>query len=97
MTMPPPPGLDAEYVLPLRWATSEGIEELTGYLAELAGWMDVTVVDGSPAEVFTDHHARWLRYVRHLRPQPWPGGNGKVTGCAPHGTSGWSSPTTMCT
>lgn len=67
-------------MLPLRWATSEGIEELTGYLAELAGWMDVTVVDGSPAEVFTDHHARWLRYVRHLRPQPWPGGNGKVAG-----------------
>ena len=44
--------LDAEYVLPLKWTADDGIDELSDYLAELAGWLDVTVVDGSAPEIF---------------------------------------------
>jgi hypothetical protein len=73
-------GLDAEYVLPLRWTDDAGIDELTTYLVGLARWLDVTVVDGSPAEIFAQHHHRWADHVRHIPPQRWPGRNGKVAG-----------------
>ncbi len=69
-----------EYVLPLRWADDSAADELTAYLEELSSWIDVTVVDGSPQPLFDGHAARWARIVRHLPPDPRPGGNGKVAG-----------------
>ena len=75
------PRLAAEYVLPLNWATTRDSAELTDYLSTLQRWLDVTVVDGSPSEVFAHHAQLWAPlHVRHLRPQPWPGRNGKVAG-----------------
>lgn len=75
--------VDAEYVLPLRWAQEVSRHEsgaLGDYLAWLSSQVDVTVVDGSPPEVFARHHQLWGSDVRHLRPDPWPGRNGKVGG-----------------
>ena len=72
--------LDGEYVLPLRWTDDAGLDELTGYLRRIGSWMPVTVVDGSPAERFDAHARAWGGLVRHLRPLPWPGANGKVAG-----------------
>ncbi|SDB82728.1 Glycosyl transferase family 21 [Raineyella antarctica] len=69
---------DLEYVLPLRWSADADLADLTGYLAELARSIDVTVVDGSDPEAFRRHHEAWAGTVRHVRPQPWPGRNGKV-------------------
>jgi hypothetical protein len=74
------PRLAVEYVLPLRWVEDSGLAELTDYLVQLTGWVDVTVVDGSPAAVFRRHAERWEGLVRHLPPEPWPGRNGKVAG-----------------
>jgi hypothetical protein len=76
----PRPRLKAEYVLPLRWAGHEDTSELTGYLHKLSGWLDVTVVDGSQPKVFNHHSALWAPWVRHLKPEPWRGRNGKVAG-----------------
>jgi hypothetical protein len=72
--------LDGEYVLPLRWTEDTGLAELTDYLRRLASWIEVTVVDGSPSELFTAHAATWDGLVRHVAPRPWPGANGKVAG-----------------
>ncbi len=72
--------LSAEYVLPLRWTDQHDAEELTAYLAALSGWLDVTVVDGSDGPLFEAHHQAWAALVRHIRPEPWPGRNGKVRG-----------------
>jgi len=72
--------LDADYVLPLRWADDHALDELTDYLLELAGWITVIVVDGSPAPLYETHDARWGDAVTQLRPEPWPGRNGKVAG-----------------
>jgi hypothetical protein len=75
--------LDAEYVLPLRWSPEQSrreLRELVGYLAALVGTVDVTVVDGSDAEVFGRHAAALPFGVRHVAPDPRPGANGKVRG-----------------
>ncbi|MFT2816522.1 glycosyltransferase [Leifsonia sp. A12D58] len=72
--------LRADYVLPLLWRDDSGTDELTDYLRTLSGWIAVTVVDGSPGGMFDDHHGRWSGFVRHVRPNPWPGNNGKVAG-----------------
>jgi hypothetical protein len=72
--------LDGQYVLPLRWSDDRGLDELTDYLRMLATLIPVTVVDGSPAPRFEAHAARWAGLVEHLRPDPWPGRNGKVAG-----------------
>lgn len=74
--------LAAEYVLPLRWPTfrSEDVAELTDYLTGLTELIDVTVVDGSPAPVFTAHHSLWAGRIRHVPPDSRPRGNGKVAG-----------------
>ncbi|WP_028047993.1 glycosyltransferase family 2 protein [Cellulomonas sp. URHE0023] len=74
------PRLPVEYVLPLRWARDDGLDELSTYLLDLADHVDVTVVDGSPGVVFDAHARRWGTHVRHVRPQRWPGANGKVAG-----------------
>lgn len=72
--------LEGEYVLPLRWTDDSGADELTSYLERLSAWIDVTVVDGSPSDLFDGHATRWSYLVRHLSPDPRPGGNGKVAG-----------------
>ncbi len=72
--------LDGEYVLPLRWDDDGDLTELTAYLRELSSWLPVIVVDGSPPERFAVHSRAWAGLVRHIRPQPWPGANGKVAG-----------------
>ena len=76
----PGPRLDGEYVLPLRWADDRDLAELTGYLRRLSAWLPVTVVDGSPPELFAARARAWSGLVRHLAPEPWPGANGKVAG-----------------
>lgn len=72
--------LDAEYVLPLRWADDAGLAELVGYLTGVRDLVDVTVVDGSEPERFRAHAHALPPGVRHLAAEPWPGHNGKVAG-----------------
>jgi hypothetical protein len=61
----------ASYVLPLRRRDSAGADELGGYLARLAGCLDVIVVDGSPPDVFDAHARAWAGIpVRHIPPEP---------------------------
>ncbi|MCF0095070.1 glycosyltransferase family 2 protein [Micromonospora sp. MH99] len=77
----PPTVLPMAYVLPLRWRTDSGLDELTGYLRRLSGLVEVIVVDGSPPELFARHAAAWQGLVRHLPPDPAGRGlNGKVVG-----------------
>lgn len=70
----------AEYILPLRWSDDRHLAELTDYLRRLSGWIRITVVDGSPAEVFEAHGRAWEGLVRHIRPDPAHGRNGKAAG-----------------
>lgn len=81
-TDPPVPGslADARYVLPLKWADDAGLVELARYLGEVVAWLPVTVVDGSTAELFAAHRRALPEGVEHVRPEPWPGANGKVAG-----------------
>ena len=72
--------VDAEYVLPLRWADDDGIDALTEYLRRLRDLVDVTVVDGSPPPQFAAHAAKWAALVRHVPPDSRPTANGKVAG-----------------
>ena len=84
--MPGHAELDVDYVLPLRWSAPDpaGLAELTDYLAGLSRLVRVTVVDGSPAEVYAEHDRRWRQRcpdVVHLPPDPdLDFGNGKVNG-----------------
>lgn len=71
----------AEYVLPLRWTDDAAADELTDYLRRLHRWVDVTVVDGSPPEIYAAHARRWAGWVRHLPPDAdLRYVNGKVNG-----------------
>ncbi|MGH1526587.1 glycosyltransferase [Leifsonia sp. L25] len=72
--------VDAEYVLPLRWADDAGLAELVEYLTGLRELVDVTVVDGSPPDLFSAHARALPAGVRHLPVEPRPGRNGKVAG-----------------
>ncbi len=94
-TDPPTEGerLDAEMVIPLRWATEPhpgAVAEMARYLATVAQFLDVTVVDGSPPERFAQHALAWSPHARLVPPDPRPGANGKVVGamtgvrCARH-------------
>ena len=74
------PRLDAEYVIPLKWSTDEDAQEFAAYLRSIAGIVDITVVDGSDDVLFDRHDEQWAGLARHLRPEPWPGRNGKVAG-----------------
>jgi hypothetical protein len=59
------------YVLPLRWAESGPIEELSAYLRSIAEVADeILVVDGSPAPIFAEHAAALRGVARHLAPHP---------------------------
>ena len=71
---------DAEYVLPLRWADDRDLPDLAGYLGRLVDWLPVTVVDGSEEPRFSAHARAFPAAVRHVRPDPHPGRNGKVAG-----------------
>lgn len=80
MTTPAVPATEAVYLLPLRWDQPDA-GELTSYLERLVNWVDVVVIDGSPPDVFTAHHARWSGYLTHRAPRPVdPGENGKAVG-----------------
>ncbi|MET4638106.1 glycosyltransferase family 2 protein [Mycetocola sp. 2940] len=74
--------LDAEYVLPIRWSEHRPGDalELTDYLAGLANHLDVTVVDGSPDDIFATNHALWADLVRHVKLDGPGTPNGKVAG-----------------
>ncbi|WP_168626182.1 glycosyltransferase [Cryobacterium sp. BB307] len=74
------PRFPVEYVLPLKWQDDSRLPELVRYLHHLKNGADVTVVDGSPAELFEEHAQVLPSDVRHMRPEFWPGGNGKVAG-----------------
>ncbi|WP_210505584.1 glycosyltransferase family 2 protein [Naasia sp. SYSU D00057] len=80
MSGAPAERIAAEYVLPLRWSDDAGLGELTAYLRGLSDIVDVTVVDGSPADVFAEHASAWSGLVRHVPPDPNPFANGKVAG-----------------
>lgn len=59
------------YVLPLRWAESGPIEELSAYLRSIGEVADeVLVIDGSPVPVFAEHAAALRGVARHLAPHP---------------------------
>jgi hypothetical protein len=60
----------ASYVLPIRWQEDQGLDELTAYLSGLPDWIELIVVDGSPAERFERHAERWRALGAHLRPDP---------------------------
>ena len=80
---PVPDRLDAEVVVPVRWARvgPEVEAEFLAYLAGLGQFCDVTVVDGSTGEHAEQRRARWAQHVRVLTPDPRFGGlNGKVVG-----------------
>lgn len=72
--------VEAEYVLPLKWCDNSEMLDLTAYLRDLSKIIDITVVDGSSDELFTVHQLCWSPYVRVVRPESWPGRNGKVRG-----------------
>jgi glycosyl transferase family 21 len=75
------PELKASYVLPLRRTDRPAPGELAAYLRDLAGLVEVVVVDGSPDPLWRAHHASFSGDVVHLRPDPGLAfGNGKVNG-----------------
>ncbi|MFI6329049.1 glycosyltransferase family 2 protein [Micromonospora chersina] len=78
---PAPDRLPMAYVLPLAGTGDTDLAELTGYLRELSRSVDVTVVDGSPPELFARHAAAWRGLVRHVPPDPaLRGSNGTALG-----------------
>ncbi|MEU4369094.1 glycosyltransferase family 2 protein [Micromonospora chersina] len=78
---PAPDRLPMAYVLPLAATGDTDLTELTGYLRELSRSVDVTVVDGSPPELFARNAAAWHGLVRHVPPDPaLRGSNGTALG-----------------
>lgn len=75
------PLLDLEYVLPLKSEGRVDPSELVSYAAFVSEIADVTIVDGSPDDVFNRHREIFPARVRHMRTDPRgvPGVNGKVT------------------
>lgn len=81
----PAMGERVEYILPLRWTDDVDLPDLVAYLCLLTEWIPVTVVDGSPPDLFECHRGAFPPAVRHLRPDAVSGstgraGNGKVAG-----------------
>ncbi|MCV9996428.1 glycosyltransferase family 2 protein [Paeniglutamicibacter sp. ZC-3] len=71
---------EATYILPLKWHSDSGLDDLAEYLGHVVKWVRVIVVDGSEPDLFENHAARFPSAVVHLRPVPMPGANGKVAG-----------------
>jgi hypothetical protein len=70
-----------EYVLPLRWWDDSGLDELVAYLRWLSRRAEVTVVDGSDAELFDRHADALTGLARHVPPHAdLRFANGKVNG-----------------
>lgn len=69
----------ATYILPLKHSAPGGLADLPQYLAQVAGWAEVLVVDGSPPEVFEAHSRELPAGVVHLPPE-YSCLNGKVAG-----------------
>lgn len=76
----PGPRLAVEYILPLKWSHGAQDGQMTAYLRDLSGWVDVTVIDGSPPAVFAAHRRKWAAMVRHVPPAGPVLPNGKVHG-----------------
>lgn len=70
----------AEYLLPLRRWRRGGLGDLPAYLATVAQWMPVTVIDGSPDPIARQHAAQLPDGVRHIVLRDQPGANGKANG-----------------
>jgi hypothetical protein len=70
----------AEYILPLKWSDDGFADSLTEYFRWLSTRIDVTVIDGSPQQLFDEHCRQWSNFVRLAPPGSWPGPNGKVAG-----------------
>jgi hypothetical protein len=66
------PGSNSQftYILPLRANESLAATELAHYLGWLAQHGETIVVDGSPRDVFAEHHAAWGHALRHVAPAP---------------------------
>ena len=74
---------NASYIYRLESHSSEALDELTSYLQMLqhtAPTLEVIIVDGSPAHIFTKHSRHWLSLGHHLKPDSGPCLNGKVRG-----------------
>ena len=83
--------VDAEYVVPLRWADDSGLDELVAYLTGLRELVDVTVVDGSGPERFAAHARAFPAGVRHLPVEqvaPFKLMGAANERCTPHGERG---------
>lgn len=72
--------VNAEYILPLKWADDADLDSLCRYLEELSRWIRVTVVDGSPEHLYSAHSRTFPSAVRHCRPLGLGYLNGKVEG-----------------
>jgi hypothetical protein len=57
------------YVVPIATQGRPAGAELTRYLMGLALQAEVIVVDGSPADVFEEHHRRWSPFATHIAPE----------------------------
>lgn len=71
---------DLEYVLPLKWADDEGLDDLAAYLGEVVCHAHVTVVDGSTATARARHEAVFPAAVSVIAADPGLALNGKVAG-----------------
>jgi hypothetical protein len=84
MTSPGTRAFLCTYLLPIRRISTsrQEIENLSEYFRELAQTgCEVLVVDGSPAEIFDEHHRAWREVCRHVMVDPkYTYLNGKVNG-----------------
>ena len=70
-----------EYILPIKSGSTEADDELITYLAYLAGFLDVLVVDGSDPDLVAARRRRWSPLVTYVTPSAeFRFSNGKVNG-----------------
>jgi hypothetical protein len=75
-----PQNLDAEYILPIRWDDESMDASMSEYLSDLSRWIDITIIDGSPENLFRKHQEEWQTFARVVPPDAPISGNGKVAG-----------------
>ena len=87
--------IDAEYVLPLRWADDSGLDELVAYLTGLRESVEVTVVDGSAPErqVTTGPGERFGRFSPDGTRVSWTQNPGKDESFARIAIAAWDEKT----